>query len=180
MEKSFYAQGEEIILKAYTGGYCYQVLLCSVMNQMVHTSLQFPLWSIWGEWADQVESATLGLFCCVGIEAVPPSHCSLHRHGSIGVYPTQFIISIRVPFAGSLLYLQCLEQKKFCSVNTVYLPCSMQLACVCAALVESEGHFMNDMVCKEMPLMRGKGPQAGEGDAFALFLESSRVSCSKI
>lgn len=49
MEKSSYAQGEEIILKAYMGGYCYQVLLCSVMNQMVHTSLQFPLWSIWGE-----------------------------------------------------------------------------------------------------------------------------------
>lgn len=146
MEKSFYAKGEEIILKAYMAGYCYQVLLCCVMNQMVHISLQFPLWNIWGERADQVESIALGLFCCVGVEAVPPSHCSLHGPSSIGVYPTQLIMSISVPFVGSLVYLQFLEQKKFCSVNMVCLPCSMQLDCICAALVESEGHFMNDMV----------------------------------
>lgn len=101
------------------------------------------------------------LLCgCWGCSLIP---LFSHGHGSIGVSTTQFIMNVSVPFAGSLIYLQFLEQKKFCSVNTVYLPCSMQLDCVCAALVESEGHFITDSVWKEMPLMRGRGQQAGKG-----------------
>lgn len=100
------------------------------------------------------------LLCgCWGCSLIP---LFSHGHGSIGVSTTQFIMNVSVPFAGSLIYLQFLEQKKFCPVNTVYLPCSMQLDC---CLGGEWGPFHHWYGLKRDASDAWKGSAGGEGDA---------------